>query len=121
MSVMFENRSFDNLLGHLYEPGEVEIGRLTDDVCGADAEHLDQSGVVRGMVGGVSVRVGSGPSPKPGPTMQITRKQLLAVCQGTNQLLNTPAWTSSTAHARRRSSYRRRPPSASSANAAVRC
>ena len=24
VSVMFENRSFDNLLGHLYEPGEVE-------------------------------------------------------------------------------------------------
>ena len=23
VSVMFENRSFDNLLGHLYEPGEV--------------------------------------------------------------------------------------------------
>ena len=24
--VMFENRSFDNLLGRLYEPGEVAIG-----------------------------------------------------------------------------------------------
>jgi len=24
VSVMFENRSFDNLLGYLYEPGEVE-------------------------------------------------------------------------------------------------
>jgi phospholipase C len=22
--VLFENRSFDNLLGHLYQPGEVE-------------------------------------------------------------------------------------------------
>jgi phospholipase C len=25
--VMFENRSFDNLLGRLYEPGEVESSR----------------------------------------------------------------------------------------------
>jgi phospholipase C len=42
--VMFENRSFDNLLGRLYEPGEVEsfegvIGKDLSNPIPAWAEH----------------------------------------------------------------------------------
>lgn len=34
--VMFENRSFDNMLGRLYEPGEVPRGQSFDGVLGKD-------------------------------------------------------------------------------------
>jgi phospholipase C len=50
--VMFENRSFDNLLGRLYEPGEVAS---FDGVLGKDlfnpvpewAQHRPDDGIVR--------------------------------------------------------------------------
>ena len=49
--VMFENRSFDNLLGRLYEPGEVEsfegvIGKDLSNPIPEWAEHGAERGVV---------------------------------------------------------------------------
>ena len=50
--VMFENRSFDNLLGRLYEPGEVAsfegvIGKDLSNPVPEWAEHRPDDGIVR--------------------------------------------------------------------------
>ena len=75
--VMFENRSFDNLLGRLYQPGEV---RSFDEVIGKDltnpipewAEH----GAERGSVlYGVAVNMDT-PNPDPGEEYQHVNTQL---------------------------------------------
>ena len=36
VSVMFENRSFDNMLGYLYQPNQVPHGQQFDGVAGKD-------------------------------------------------------------------------------------
>jgi phospholipase C len=50
--VMFENRSFDNLLGRLYEPGEVPsfegvLGKDLSNPVPEWAEHRPDGGIVR--------------------------------------------------------------------------
>jgi len=75
--VMFENRSFDNLLGRLYEPGEVAS---FDGVVGKDlsnpipewAEH----GAGRGVVPYGVAKDMNTPSPDPGEEYQHVNTQL---------------------------------------------
>ena len=78
--VMFENRSFDNLLGRLYQPGEVASfeGVAGNDLANpVPAEAADRSG-------GESVRYGVAatmnmPSPDPGEEYQHVNTQLFGI------------------------------------------
>ena len=75
--VLFENRSFDNLLGRLYEPGEVPafegvIGKDLSNPIPSWAEH----GAGRGVVPyGVATDMDA-PDPDPGEEYQHTNTQL---------------------------------------------
>ncbi len=78
--VMFENRSFDNLLGRLYEPGEVES---FEGVIGKDLANpvpdwaADRSG--GGAVGyGLAADMNT-PSPDPGEEYQHVNTQLFGI------------------------------------------
>ena len=84
--VLFENRSFDNLLGRLYAPGEVEA---FDGVVGKDlhnpvpdwAEHAPAGGVVPyGIAAGMDV-----PDPDPGEEYPHTNTQLFNVLDEANR------------------------------------
>ncbi len=75
--VLFENRSFDNLLGRLYQPGEVRsfegvIGKDLSNPVPAWAEHRPADGVVPY---GVAADMDS-PNPDPGEEFQHTNTQL---------------------------------------------
>ena len=78
--VMFENRSFDNLLGRLYQPGEVGsfegvIGKDLDNPIPEWAEH----GADRGVVPyGVAQDMDT-PNPDPGEEYQHVNTQLFGV------------------------------------------
>ena len=78
--VMFENRSFDNLLGRLYQPGEVEsfegvIGRELSNPIPGWAEH----GADRGVVPyGVAKNMDT-PNPDPGEEYQHVNTQLFGL------------------------------------------
>ncbi len=78
--VMFENRSFDNLLGRLYQPGEVEsfegvIGRGFSNPIPGWAEH----GADRGVVPyGVATNMDT-PNPDPGEEYQHVNTQLFGL------------------------------------------
>ncbi len=84
--VLFENRSFDNLLGRLYAPGEVEA---FEGVIGKDlfnpvpdwAEHPAPGGVVRyGIAQGMDT-----PDPDPGEEYPHTNTQLFNVLDDANR------------------------------------
>ncbi|HUB71792.1 MAG TPA: alkaline phosphatase family protein [Acidimicrobiales bacterium] len=84
--VLFENRSFDNLLGRLYEPGEVPSfegvtdRRLTNPVP-SWAEHTSEDGAV-------AYHVAAGmdsPDPDPGEEYQHTNTQLFGVLDEANR------------------------------------
>ena len=84
--VLFENRSFDNLLGRLYQPGEVEafegvIGKDLSNPIPAWAEHGRESGVVPY---GVADSMDS-PDPDPGEEYQHTNTQLFNVLDEANR------------------------------------
>jgi phospholipase C len=71
--VLFENRSFDNLLGHLYQPGEVPsfegvIGKELTNPIPTWAEHGGENDVVPY---GVAASMDS-PDPDPGEEYQHT-------------------------------------------------
>ncbi len=79
--LMFENRSFDNLLGRLYQPGEVPsfegvIGKdLTNPIPDWAADPGDGSGSVRyGVAAGLNT-----PSPDPGEEYQHVNTQLFGI------------------------------------------
>jgi phospholipase C len=84
--VLFENRSFDNLLGHLYEPGEVPsfegvVGRELSNPIPKWAEHgADRSVVAYGAAGGMD-----SPNPDPGEEYQHTNTQLFNVLEDANR------------------------------------
>jgi phospholipase C len=84
--VMFENRSFDNLLGRLYEPGEVAsfegvIGKDLSNPIPAWAEH----GVERGKVPyGVAQNMNT-PSPDPGEDLPHVNTQLFGTLDEVNR------------------------------------
>jgi phospholipase C len=75
--VMFENRSFDNLLGRLYQPGEVRsfegvIGKaLTNPIPAWAADGSGRQVVPYGVAAGMNV-----PSPDPGEEYQHVNTQL---------------------------------------------
>jgi len=75
--VMFENRSFDNLMGHLYEPGEVEsfegvIGKDLSNPIPDWAEHGAEHGSV---AYGIAENMDT-PNPDPGEEYQHVNTQL---------------------------------------------
>ena len=84
--VLFENRSFDNLLGRLYAPGDVEafegvIGKDLSNPIPAWAEHGAEGGVVPY---GVSASMDA-PDPDPGEEFQHTNTQLFNVLNEANR------------------------------------
>ncbi len=80
VSVMFENRTFDNLLGRLYQPGEVAafegvIGRDLANPIPSWAEHgADRKIVPYGVATSMDV-----PNPDPGEEFTHVNTQLFAV------------------------------------------
>ncbi len=84
--VLFENRSFDNLLGQLYAPGEVEafegvIGKDLSNPVPEWAEHAAVNGVVPyGVAGGMDM-----PDPDPGEEYQHTNTQLFNILNDANR------------------------------------
>jgi phospholipase C len=84
--VLFENRSFDNLLGRLYGPGDVEafegvIGKDLTNPIPPWAEHSTESGVVPY---GVSDSMDA-PDPDPGEEYQHTNTQLFNLLDEANR------------------------------------
>jgi len=84
--VLFENRSFDNLLGRLYQPGEVAsfegvLGRELSNPIPAWAEHGAERGVVPyGVAAGMDW-----PNPDPGEEYQHTNTQLFNILDPVNR------------------------------------
>ena len=84
--VLFENRSFDNLLGRLYSPGEVErfegvLGRDLSNPVPDWAEHGAEGGVVPyGISAGMDV-----PDPDPGEEYPHTNTQLFNILDDVNR------------------------------------
>src|ERR1039458_10191926 len=84
--VLFENRSFDNLLGRLYQPDEVPhfegvIGKDLSNPIPPWAEHGRELGVV-------PYEVASGmdaPNPDPGEEYQHTNTQLFNILDEVNR------------------------------------
>jgi phospholipase C len=78
--LMFENRSFDNLLGRLYEPGEVAsfegvLGKELSNPIPTWAEHgADRKRVEYGVAGDMNT-----PSPDPGEEYQHVNTQLFGI------------------------------------------
>ena len=73
---MFENRSFDNLLGHLYEPGEVAA---FEGVAGRDLSNPTPSYAPDAERGAVPVHVATSmdaPNPDAGEEHPHTNTQL---------------------------------------------
>jgi phospholipase C len=83
--VLFENRSFDNLLGHLYKPGEVEtfegvIGRDLSNPIPAWADGAERGTVQYGIATGMD-----SPNPDPGEEYPHTNTQLFNVLDESNR------------------------------------
>ena len=78
--VMFENRSFDNLLGRLYEPGEVPA---FEGVVGKDLTNpippWAQDGAERGSIPYGVARTMDTPNPDPGEEYQHVNTQLFGL------------------------------------------
>ena len=65
--LMFENRSFDNLLGHLYPPGALPDGKRFDGVANGNYTNPSPSGPVAAHIyQGVTDRIMRSPTPDPG-------------------------------------------------------
>jgi len=84
--VLFENRSFDNLLGRLYQPGQVVAfegvaGKDLGNPVPAWAEHAAAGGVVPY---GIAASMDS-PDPDPGEEYQHTNTQLFNVLDPANR------------------------------------
>ena len=95
--VLFENRSFDNLLGRLYAPGEVPafegvIGKNLSNPVPAWAEHPAEGGVV---AYGVTTDMDA-PDPDPGEEYPHTNTQLFNVLDEDNRFKDAtemhPTW-----------------------------
>ena len=90
--VLFENRSFDNLLGHLYQCGEVEsfegvLGRNLSNPIPEWAEHGAELGTVPyGIATGMD-----SPNPDPGEEYPHTNTQLFNVLEPSNRFKDAAA------------------------------
>ncbi len=84
--VMFENRSFDNLLGRLYEPGEVAsfegvIGKQLSNPVPEWAEHQPPDGIISY---GVATDMNT-PNPDPGEELPHVNTQLFGLLDTQNR------------------------------------
>ena len=84
--VMFENRSFDNLLGHLYQPGEVAsfegvIGKNLSNPIPEWAEHGKEKGCVPY---GIAENMNT-PNPDPGEELPHINTQLYGILDEQNR------------------------------------
>jgi phospholipase C len=85
--VIFENRSFDNLLGRLYTPDELEafegvVGKNLSNPIPAWAEHGAEGGLVPYAIAATM----DSPDPDPGEEYQHTNTQLFNVLDEVNRL-----------------------------------
>ncbi len=75
--LMFENRSFDNLLGHLYPPGSLSHGRSFDGVANGTYANPSPHGPVPAHVyHGSTDRIMRSPTPDPGEEYPHVNTQL---------------------------------------------
>jgi len=88
--VMFENRSLDNLLGYLYEPGELPAGESFDGLAGKAYSNPSPSGsIVAHIYTGPTDEIMDSPSPDPGEEYPHVNTQLFGtVDPPTNAHLN---------------------------------
>ncbi|WP_347355014.1 alkaline phosphatase family protein [Intrasporangium sp.] len=78
--LMFENRSFDNLLGHLYPPGTLPEGQRFDGVANGSYHNLSPTGPVAAHVyDGPTDRIMQSPTPDPGEEYQHVNTQLFGI------------------------------------------
>lgn len=90
--VMFENRSFDNLLGRLYEPGEVASfeGVIDKDLSNPIPDWIDDAGdrVAYGIAADMNT-----PSPDPGEELHHVNTQLFGILDAANRGRSDPQGT----------------------------
>ncbi|MBP8212059.1 MAG: hypothetical protein KAY11_21040 [Ilumatobacteraceae bacterium] len=91
--LMFENRSFDNLLGRLYQPGEVEsfegvLGKDLSNPIPGWAEDAGKGFVPYGLASAMDT-----PNPDPGEELPHVNTQLFNVLDDGNRGLVTPEKT----------------------------
>ena len=88
--LMFENRSFDNLLGRLYEPGEVESfeGVIGKDLSNPIPEWAEDAG--KGVVAYGLAPTMDTPNPDPGEELPHVNTQLFNVLDPGNRGIVTP-------------------------------
>ncbi|MFO0994694.1 MAG: alkaline phosphatase family protein [Hyphomicrobiales bacterium] len=88
--VMFENRSLDNLLGYLYEPGELPAGETFDGLAGKSYSNPSPSGPIAAHVyTGPTDSIMDSPSPDPGEEYPHVNTQIFGtVDPPTNAHLN---------------------------------
>jgi phospholipase C len=84
--VLFENRSFDNMLGHLYQPGEVPSfeGVIGKDLSNPIPEWAENGAERKTVPYGVASGMDS-PNPDPGEEYQHTNTQLFNVLDEANR------------------------------------
>jgi len=75
--IMFENRSFDNLLGYLYPPGKVPEGQTFNGVANGNYSNPDHNGnPVKAHIYDKNDLLFSSPQPDPGEEYQHVNTQL---------------------------------------------
>ena len=103
--VMFENRSFDNLLGRLYEPGEVASfeGVLGKELSNPIPEWAEHGADKQFVPYGISPNMNT-PWPDPGEELPHINTQLFGILDEANvgvlqpeQSFNTPDYPTQTA------------------------
>ena len=84
--VIFENRSFDNLLGHLYSPGEISSfeGVIDKDLSNPIPQWAEHGAEQKVVTYGVAAGMDS-PNPDPGEEYQHTNTQLFNVLNAANR------------------------------------
>jgi phospholipase C len=84
--VLFENRSFDNLLGRLYQPGEVEAfeGVLGKDLSNPIPEWAEHGAPSGSVPYGIATNMDA-PNPDPGEEYHHTNTQLFNVLDEANR------------------------------------
>jgi phospholipase C len=84
--VLFENRSFDNMLGRLYQPGEVASfeGVLGKELSNPIPDWAQHPGPAASIPYGISLDMDS-PNPDPGEEYQHTNTQLFNVLDEANR------------------------------------
>lgn len=78
--LMFENRSFDNLLGHLYPPGSLPEGQHFDGVANGQYSNPSPTGPIAAHIyQGPTDQIFRSPTPDPGEEYQHVNTQLFGI------------------------------------------